>query len=157
MFKQHRKVYDSAKHRVEGTELAQYLKTSNRRPQQQQQQQQRPQASQLASTSRPSANTITSKRSTSNTPKWKLDSLSFRQAIRQAKQVTVAEMKSKATGIPLHQLLPANSMQSSQQADYNSHNYVHCPHCGRSFNEKAGERHIPKVSSVLLLSYDVML
>ncbi len=165
-------MYDSAKHRVEGTELAQYLK-SNRR-------------SMGSTTRQPAASTGGGSRMMQGSsmgggaggggrsvgggragsgggggggrggaPKWKLDSLSFRQAIRQAKMVSQAEMKAKATGIPLHKLLPpAGAMGGGYDApDYNSHNYIPCPHCGRSFNEKAAERHIPKVNSFSCIYY----
>ncbi len=87
-------------------------------------------------------------------PKWKAESLAFRQAMRNAKLVSKAEQHSKATGIPLHKLLPA-----AGSGGYGSGfgggdgggggvdpSYLRCPHCDRSFSQKAGERHIPQVS-----------
>ena len=113
----------------------------------------------------------------SSLPKWKADSLSFRQAMRMAKAVSLAEKQSKATGVPLHMLLPANKSMGPRQQGGNSKSYasgklnaasgssnvgyddfndgygygavdpsfIKCPHCGRHYNQKAGERHIPQV------------
>ena len=113
----------------------------------------------------------------SSLPKWKADSLSFRQAMRMAKAVSLAEKQSKATGVPLHMLLPANKSMGPRQQGSNSKSYasgqsnggsgssnigyedfsdgygygavdpsfIKCPHCGRHFNQRAGERHIPQV------------
>ncbi len=69
-----------------------------------------------------------------------------------AKQVAVAEQQSKATGIPLHQILDKNT----KYANYNQVmtqesqvGYIQCPTCGRSFNQKAGARHIPQCQSII--------
>jgi hypothetical protein len=55
------------------------------------------------------------KRNDGGMPKWKVDSLNFRRAMQEAKKVSLAEAKSKATGIPLHQLLdpPSYGMHCS--------------------------------------------
>lgn len=119
---------------------------------------------------------VASKPQGGSMPKWKADSLSFRQAMRMAKAVSMAEKQSKATGVPLHMLLPAanRSMASRKQGNssktyssgrsnagsgsssigYDDFNdgfgavdpsFIQCPHCGRNYNQKAGERHIPQV------------
>lgn len=97
-----------------------------------------------------------------NLPKWKADSLQFRQAMKAARQVTFAEKKSKESGIPLHKLLPSSSSSrgggntrgnysSTSNAcndDLGSHipaDYLQCPTCSRYFNQQAGSRHIPQV------------
>ena len=89
-------------------------------------------------------------------PKWKVDSMRFRSAMRAARQVSQAEKKSKATGIPLHILLPQSSGSSrgtgagsSDSFDYNGSGAMQCPTCGRSFSQKAGERHIPQCKNII--------
>lgn len=62
-------------------------------------------------------------------------------------QVSVAQVKSKATGIPLHLLLPNPS--ASDAAIGHDSSFVTCPNCRRSYSEAAGARHIPKVSQQL--------
>jgi hypothetical protein len=101
-------------------------------------------------------------------PKWKADSLLFRQAMRMAKTVAAAEKQSKATGIPLHKLLPpSGSGSSASRGTFNQRatgnvsvgggldydmggsvdpSFIQCPHCGRHYSQKAGERHIPQVT-----------
>lgn len=71
--------------------------------------------------------------------------------------VSKAEAQSKATGIPLHQLLPARGSgnrgggsRSGGDDGYSvpavDPSYINCPNCGRNFNQQAGARHIPQVS-----------
>jgi hypothetical protein len=67
--------------------------------------------------------------------KWKQDSLAFRQAMRAARQVTQAI----ATGAPL----PPPTYSAPDPS------LIPCPHCGRRFSQKAGERHIPQCSSIM--------
>jgi hypothetical protein len=151
VFCQHRKQFDSAKHRAEGTELASYLNSKRR-------------FGGGNSTSKNRQSTSTMKETINHKPKnpnssrgggggqlptWKAQSLEFRKAMREAKIVSQAEQRSKATGIPLHQLLPPPS-SNSRNSGQPSHSgppagYVQCPHCGRSYNQQAGARHIPKV------------
>lgn len=80
---------------------------------------------------------------------WKQQSSAFRDAIRQAKQVSLAEKRSKETGIPLHVLLPANTGSGGRGGGFGESvidpSYIQCRFCGRSFSQKAAERHIPKV------------
>lgn len=93
--------------------------------------------------------------SASAMPSWKAQSIAFRQAMKAARQISQVEAKSKATGIPLHVLLkdvPPPSYHSGGGgvggSDFNAGpdpSYLQCPTCGRSFNQKAGERHIPQV------------
>jgi hypothetical protein len=96
----------------------------------------------IASSVERSASLTSSSANEEDIPKWKSKSAAFREAIKLARQVTLAEQKSKETGIPLHELLPASAMNYEKPADY-----VQCPTCGRSFNENAGARHIPQVTS----------
>lgn len=165
VFQSKRKPYDSAKHRAEGTELAAYYDGrrraigNNRRS-----------SASSSSTSNnyiagsalaaasairsSGAEAVSGKRSrnASNGSKWRQQSSAFREAIRQARLVSQAERKSKATGIPLHALLPADSGRTRFGGGGDGYevdpSYIQCPHCGRSFNQKAGERHIPQVSDI---------
>jgi hypothetical protein len=98
--------------------------------------------------------------------KWRAESNAFREAIRQAKIVSQAERQAKATGIPLHILLPPSSKSSLSFSSYAGDTsagyrrempagYMQCPHCRRSFNQKAGERHIPQVSFHDYYAYNI--
>uniref|UniRef100_A0A7R9ZV83 C2HC/C3H-type domain-containing protein n=1 Tax=Pyrodinium bahamense TaxID=73915 RepID=A0A7R9ZV83_9DINO len=72
-------------------------------------------------------------RSTQAVPKWKQKSLAFRQAILAAKAAAGdadAQMKADA----IQQKLDAAGNAGSDMTQ--------CPHCGRTFNKEAGERHI---------------
>jgi hypothetical protein len=92
-------------------------------------------------------------------PKWKADSLAFREAMKQAKLVSQMEEKSKKTGIPLHQLLSTNMSsgggsggaygQTHSAASSIPADYMQCPSCGRHFSQKAGERHIPQCKNII--------
>lgn len=130
VFKQKRKPFDSAKHRAEGTELASYQKLKSRT---------------TKSSAFSDSHSFTNK-SSSNASKWKQESMSFRQFVRNAKLISKAEQQSKSTGIPLHRLLPSNPSMSMTAPQGPEQYYIQCPHCGRKFNEKAAERHIPKVN-----------
>lgn len=66
--------------------------------------------------------------------KWKKDSESFRAAMKAARQYS----KAVAAGDPLPP--PVASAPDSS--------LIPCPHCGRRFSEKAGERHIPVCNSI---------
>jgi hypothetical protein len=70
--------------------------------------------------------------------KWKLQSLQLRQAMQQNRIIADA----KAKGIPLSSLPPP--AVSSLDVD----DRTPCPNCGRAFNSKAAERHIPLCSSI---------
>lgn len=166
VFHQKRKVFDSSKARTKGTELAAYLNhtttTSSSRGKGLNRTTGRSSHSMTATTTTTTTTTSSllqgsrsseKKTTTTNSSgsKWKAQSLDFRRAIRLAKQVSLAEKKSKVTGIPLHTILDqdvtynrymekANTMSSAE-----SLGYIQCPTCGRSFNQKAAERHIPKV------------
>ncbi len=66
--------------------------------------------------------------------KWKKDSEAFRAAMKAARQYS----KAVAAGDPLPP--PVASAPDSS--------LIPCPHCGRRFNEKAAERHIPVCTSI---------
>ncbi len=66
---------------------------------------------------------------------WRAESNAFREAMKAARQVT----KAIAEGKPL----PPPVISSVRDPSL-----IPCPHCGRYFNEKAGERHIPKCTSI---------
>ena len=66
--------------------------------------------------------------------KWRADSEAFREAMKAGKQV----QKAIATGGPLPEFKPSAPDPSM----------IPCPHCGRTFNAKAGERHIPQCQNI---------
>merc|ERR1711871_1094418 len=63
--------------------------------------------------------------------KWRQASANFREAMKQNKAIAEAEKSGKP--------LPPMQMSSPPDPDL-----VPCPHCGRTFNEQAAARHIPK-------------
>ena len=67
-------------------------------------------------------------------PKWKRDHQAFQQALQANRQISQAT----ANGVPLSDLPPPPPTNSDLD------DRVPCPHCGRKFNAKAAERHIPK-------------
>ena len=70
-----------------------------------------------------------------NTPsKWKQQSEMFRQAMKSSRDVT----KALESGAPL-----PPSVASAPDPSL-----IPCPHCGRRFNEKAADRHIPQCQNI---------
>ena len=67
-------------------------------------------------------------------PKWKQQSQQFREAMRAARMYNQAAAKGEDLPPPVISA-PDPSL-------------VLCPHCGRRFNEKAAERHIPQCQSI---------
>mmetsp|Transcript_38563 Transcript_38563/g.110747 ORF Transcript_38563/g.110747 Transcript_38563/m.110747 type:complete len:367 (-) Transcript_38563:191-1291(-) len=67
-------------------------------------------------------------------PEWRKKSLAFRQAILAAKAAEGdADAQAKAAEI---------GKQLADMGGAESSNSLKCPHCGRTFNKEAGERHI---------------
>jgi endogenous inhibitor of DNA gyrase (YacG/DUF329 family) len=64
--------------------------------------------------------------------KWKKQSQALREAMKYNRQIAAAE----AAGVDIKTLAPPPASQDDD--------LVPCPHCGRTFNEKAAERHIPR-------------
>merc|ERR1712216_242159 len=63
--------------------------------------------------------------------KWRQKSSAFREAMRQNKLIKESEKSGKP--------LPPMQMSSAPDPDL-----MPCPHCGRTFNQQAAERHIPR-------------
>ena len=76
----------------------------------------------------------TSQSEISKKEKWKIDSENFREAIKAGRQL----QKALDSGGPLPEYKPSAPDPS----------LIPCPHCGRSFNQKAGERHIPQCQNI---------
>lgn len=66
--------------------------------------------------------------------KWKEQSKQFREAMKMARLAKKAE----ETGGPMPEFKPSAPDPS----------LIRCQHCGRSFNERAAERHIPLCSNI---------
>lgn len=123
VFQHKRKVFDSSLKRAEGIpELQQQLQRQQKQPTLSNQQ-----ISQARNPSRGSTDTKNSR--------WREKSSAFREAMRNARQVTVA-LKS---GAPLPEYVPSGPDPSLKQ----------CPHCQRRFNDKAAERHIPQCQNII--------
>lgn len=63
--------------------------------------------------------------------KWKRESENLRETLRVARQYSTRGGSSVAS--------PAMARSTYREPN----DYVPCPHCGRTFNQKAAERHIP--------------
>lgn len=74
------------------------------------------------------------KRTSKTIPEWQKKSLAFRQAILQAKGAEGDEDAQKKAAEIQQQLDAAGGASNTGQ--------VQCPHCSRTFNKEAGERHI---------------
>jgi len=143
VFMKKRKVFDSQKHRIaDNPELVKILKQNNK-------QVRGPPKKPPTGAAKPPMNNFeeTPKRmaggmnkqlaeddSASKASKWKQQSQSFREAMKAARQVSQAI----ASGAPL----PPPIMSAPDPS------LIPCPHCGRRFSEKAGERHIPQCKNI---------
>jgi len=68
--------------------------------------------------------------------KWKAESNQFREAMKAAREYA----KAKKSGAPMPDMPSAPSAPDPS--------LILCENCGRRFNEKAAERHIPKCQSI---------
>jgi protein-arginine kinase activator protein McsA len=152
VFTQKRKVFNSAKQRIQGTDLEAFYKQSVRRGT----------GSSTAAPRSSGAGAGTAGKGAGvgqgGVPKWKLDSMRFRAAMREARAVTKAQAQSKATGVPLHLLLPPPKASSGSGGGFggcgghgadDAGDGLRCPTCGRTFSQKAGERHIPQCKNII--------
>ena len=74
--------------------------------------------------------------STKGGGKWKQQSKALREAMKQSRMVAKYQKEGRLSELP--------PMQSTGPDP----TFIPCPHCGRTFNEKAAERHIPKCKSI---------
>eukprot|EP00605_Chrysophyceae_sp_TOSAG23-4_P000580 GSChrysophyteH1.ASY1.ANO1.657.1 assembled CDS len=120
VFQQKRKAFDSKKMRIEAiaAEAPEVIKLAK-------------QAERDQRTGRNNRNPL---RGGGNKKKWEEQSRQFREAMRNSRQVT----KAINSGGPLPEYTPAAVDPS----------FVQCPTCGRSFNQKAADRHIPLCSNI---------
>ena len=68
--------------------------------------------------------------------KWKSQSNALRQAMKQSRMVTKYQKEGRLDELP-----PMENTGPDPS-------FVPCPHCGRTFNEKAAERHIPRCKDI---------
>lgn len=80
-----------------------------------------------------------SKKEKGSVPKWKAQSLAFRQAILAAKGAS-GDPEAAKKAAEIQKQLNAASLASG--GNVMESDMVKCPHCGRTFNEEAGQRHI---------------
>lgn len=121
MFLQKRKVYDSSEKRVieDGAGAIEPVKATGAKGKGRKTGKKEPVAKQ---------------ESTKAVPKWKQQSLAFRETMKAAKGVTDA----LAAGTPL----PAHTPSGPDMS------LTPCPHCNRRFNASAAERHIPQCQNI---------
>ena len=126
-----RKKFNSTAARVAGTEAAKFVKGANDRGRGRRRGAGRDGArSRQRARSPPVGGAAAAKKA-----KWKAKSSAFRDAMRAAREYKAA----KAAGIdppPIAASAPDPS-------------FVPCPNCGRTFNEKAAERHIPRCKNII--------
>jgi DNA-directed RNA polymerase subunit RPC12/RpoP len=84
--------------------------------------------------SKPKQSSVNTEGVGNKSSKWKDQSKAFREAMRAARQVTQAIAEGKP--------LPPPVMSAPDPS------LIPCPHCGRRFNEKAAERHIPQCQNI---------
>ena len=122
VFIEKRKVFDSKQMRIEDNpELVKILKETAKK--------EKSLAKKVNKSSAPTSQSEISKKE-----KWKIDSENFREAIKAGRQL----QKALDSGGPLPEYKPSAPDPS----------LIPCPHCGRSFNQKAGERHIPQCQNI---------
>ncbi len=82
---------------------------------------------------------------------WRSKSNAFRAAIANARRVSRAEQLSKETGLPISNFLvpPSEEEQWLLTQASGGNVLTQCANCGRSFNVKAAERHIPICASIV--------
>jgi len=128
VFVEKRKTFDMAKKRVEGDpELAKALKKAK--------EEERRKARQDAiKKGKTGAGNDNERVAGEKVPKWKADREQFRAALKAGKEYSQAA----AEGKPLPPVM----------ASAPDPTLIPCPHCGRRFNDKAAERHIPKCQDI---------
>lgn len=135
VFMKKRKVFDSQKHRIaDNPELVKILKQKQTRGPPAKKP---PSGADVRSNDKRTAGISrqnVEEESNVKSSKWKQQSQAFREAMKSARQVTQAI----ATGAPL----PPPKISAPDPS------LIPCPHCGRRFNEKAGERHIPQCKNI---------
>ena len=114
-----RKVFDMTKARVQGTDAAKFVQQPKRG------------GKSKAAPSTSKATAAADKPIGGKQSKWRREHEAFIANIRAARQYTQA----KESGGPLPPPPKSTYQESSDM--------VSCPHCGRTFNEKAADRHIP--------------
>jgi hypothetical protein len=122
VFVQKRKVFDSSQMRNDNPDLQQILKDKKK----QEALERRKKGKAVSKPEEPVAGSVASK--------WKQQSSAFRNAMKAARGVTEAQ----ANGTPLPPMAASAPDPS----------LIPCPHCGRRFNEKAADRHIPQCQQI---------
>ena len=141
VFIRQRKPYDSSKHRITGTDIEDFANQSKRRTGIMSS---RGGGGGKSTSSRKISKEELSQQCGNTENNWRIKSENFRNAMKLARTVARAEQQSKATGIPLHHLIP-----STTHDDPIYDTYIECPTCGRKFSEKAGTRHIPQCKNII--------
>ncbi|CAM9796558.1 unnamed protein product [Chrysoparadoxa australica] len=116
--------FESSAQRVSGTELEKYVRKKG--------------GTERASSARKAKSVPLANEKGKKSSKWRQQSSAFREAMKQARMLSDAQAK----GIDIKDM-PMPAMTSGPDPDL-----VPCPHCGRTFNEQAAERHIPKCTSL---------
>ena len=83
--------------------------------------------------------------------KWRKQSLELRNALKNTYSDSATSTKDQQTNNPNRNSQTSKNIQNKNQEveeedDVNDDGFIECPTCKRRFNEKAAERHIPKVS-----------
>mmetsp|Transcript_59796 Transcript_59796/g.142352 ORF Transcript_59796/g.142352 Transcript_59796/m.142352 type:complete len:1034 (+) Transcript_59796:90-3191(+) len=131
VFQQKRKQFNSAANRLGDLENAGALIANAQKINEDKE---RTAAQQTADAVQPSKGSKPAKEDPKNMPQWKKDSLAFRAAILRAKAAS-GDTQAQVEAQVMEQKLEAAGGADS--------NLTKCPHCGRTFNKEAAERHIP--------------
>lgn len=128
VFVEKRKTFDSSKHRVAEAEQLKLMKKAKEEERRKARQTAMQKGRQQAG--KGNDDVIVQEK----IPKWKADREQFLAAIKAGK----AFSKAQAEGKPLPPMEPSGPDPT----------LTPCPHCGRRFNEKAAERHIPQCQNI---------
>ena len=87
----------------------------------------------------------------SSLPKWKLQSMAFREAVRAARKLPSQENcgLSRNSGPSINRSTQMRVTQMARMTGFTPSDYIFCPSCNRSFNEQAAARHIPQCKNII--------
>ena len=115
-----RPTFNSKKHRIMGTEAAQFANKSKK--------------GDRGRVGGGKAGNMVSDTASGGLPKWKAQSSQLRQAMKAARQVSKAQKVAESRGVPLASVLPPGG--GGAVVSYEDPSFIRCPHCSRTYNEE---------------------
>lgn len=148
VFVNKRKPFDSAKHRIQGTDLEMFKQTNKvSRGSSTQGLNTIKQNTLRKNGTMPLTSSNDSEGAASNS-RWRQESQNFREAMKLARKVKFYQQKAVETGVPLASIMPSRLVDSNHQDPvYDS--YITCPTCKRKYSQQAGARHMQHCKNIL--------